>query len=201
MGRRPDPSARAGRARLRVGVLVGLCCYAAAAQAQITLGRLKSLFAERFTRFTEWPPGVLPEGATFVVCVAGTGETADSLVDFAGSTKWKGRPGRAQRVHGAGEVAGCHLLYVSPSEAPRLAQLLKAVADKPILTVGDTPGFAEQGVLVNLYEEQGLMKFEINLAAVKRTGLLLSSQMLRLGRLVGGDTARTDQPEQAPRKQ
>jgi hypothetical protein len=181
-------------AYLRIWLVVALCCYAAAAHAQLTLGRIKSLFAERFTRFIDWPPGALPDGTPFVVCIEGTGETADSLFELARSAKWKGHLGRAQRVHGAGELAGCHLLYLSPSEAPRLPQLLKAVADKPILTVSDGPGFAEQGVLVNLYEEQGLMKFEINLAAVKRTGLVFSSQLLRLGRLVGGDGAPTESP-------
>jgi hypothetical protein len=180
-----------------VCLLVTLC--ASVVSAQITVARLKSLFIERFTRFVDWPRSALPEDATFVVCIMGSGEAADSLFELARATKWKGRPGEGRRVREPGDLDGCHLLYLSASESSRPPPLLKTMADKPLLTVSDTRGFAEQGVLIALYEEQGLMKFDINLPAVKRSGLVFSSQLLRLGRLVGEGAGPT-RPVQSPRR-
>jgi hypothetical protein len=157
----------------------------AAVQAQISVGRLKSLFVERFTRFVEWPAGALPDSAPFVVCIQGTSETAEDLSEFASSRKFKDRLCEVRRVRAGSDLGTCHLLYIAGSEAAQLTQVLSAVAGRPILTVSDATGFADKGVLINLFQENGLMNFEINLLAVKRTKLTFSSQLLRLGRLVG----------------
>lgn len=167
-------------------VLLMLLGQTAEAPAQISVGRLKSLFVERFTRFIEWPEPALPGNAPFVVCIQGTGETADDLAEVARSRKFKERLCEVRRVRAGSDLATCHLVYIASTEAPRLAQVVSAVAGKPILTVSDSPGFGEKGVQINLYQQQQLMNFEINLGVVKRSKLQFSSKLLRLGRLVGG---------------
>src|SRR6185369_4625491 len=81
---------RTRRRRPRTALLVLATLCATAVSAQISVARLKSLFVERFTRFVDWPSGALPQGAAFVVCVAGSGDAADGLFDFARTAKWKG---------------------------------------------------------------------------------------------------------------
>jgi hypothetical protein len=120
-----------------------------------------------------------------VVCVEGTGETADGLFDLASSGKFKERPSQARRVSNGAELDGCNLLYIAASEASRLSRVLSMVGNKPVLTVSDASGFADQGVLINLYQQDRRLRFEINLAAARRTRLVFSSKLLRLGRLVG----------------
>lgn len=161
---------------------------APATHAQLSVGHLKSLFVERFTRFIEWPAASLPPGKAFVVCIAGTGATADDLARVAPTRRFKDRPTEVRRLKPgdhAGAAAACHVLYLAASEGPRLPQVLAAVAGKDVLTISDTSGFAERGVIINLYQEGRFMRFEINAPAVKRSRLVFSSQLLRLGRLVG----------------
>jgi hypothetical protein len=177
--RRRPPRGRWGKLLL-LALLVS-----STADAEISVGRLKSIFVERFTRFIEWPQGTLPAGAPFVVCIQGSGETADNLSEIARSRKFKDRLCEVRRIRAGSDINSCHLLYLSASEAAHLPQVLAASAGRPILTVSDAAGFAEKGVLINLYQEEKLMHFEINLAAVKRSKLTFSSQLLRLGRLVG----------------
>lgn len=153
--------------------------------AQLSVGHVKSLFIERFTRFIEWPPASLPPGKPFVVCIAGGGQTGDDLARVAPSRRFKDRQTVVRRLRLGDDPAACHVLYLGPGESPRLAQILEAVAGKDILTVSDTPGFADRGVIINLYQEGRFMRFEINAPAVKRGRLVFSSQLLRLGRLVG----------------
>ena len=154
------------------------------AHAQISVGRLKGLFVERFTRFIEWPAPALGDSTPFVVCIQGTGDTAENLFEVARSRKFKERPCEVRRVRAGSDLAACHLLYLAASEAARLPQVLAAIADKPILTVSDSTGFAHKGVQINLYQQQQLMSFEINFGAVKRSKLQFSSKLLRLGKLV-----------------
>ena len=54
----------------------------------------------------------------------------------------------------------------------------------PILLFGDTPGFLQRGVMVNLEQVGGRVVFDINLRSLKASGLKLSSKALRLARVV-----------------
>jgi hypothetical protein len=186
--RKAQPSARDSRPRrwlIAIAALV-LVATVSTARAEISVGRLKSLFVERFTRFIDWPAQALPQGAPFVVCIQGTGDTAENLFEVARSRKFKDRPCEVRRVRAGSDLNSCQLLYVAGSEAAHLPEVIAAVAGRPILTVADSAGFADKGVLINLFQDDKLMHFEINLPAVKRSKLTFSSQLLRLGRLVGG---------------
>lgn len=153
-------------------------------RAQLSVGQVKALFIERFTRFIDWPAAALAAGQTFVVCVQGTGGTADDLARVAVSRKFKDRNSAVRRLQPGDDVAGCHILYLAASESPRLERALAAVGGKPILTIGDTPGYGQRGVVINLYQEGRFMRFEINNPAVKRSRLTFSSQLMRLGKPV-----------------
>jgi hypothetical protein len=171
----------------RIAGALALLLLASTATAQISMGRLKSLFVERFTRFIEWPNGTIPDGGLFVVCIQGTGETAENLFEVARSRKFKDRLCEVRRVRAGSDLSACHLLYIASSEAPRLPQVMSAVSGKPILTVSDAEGFGAKGVLINLYQDEKLMQFEVNLPAIRRSKLVFSSQLLRLGRQVGAE--------------
>jgi hypothetical protein len=155
------------------------------------VARRKALFIEQFTRLVEWPPASLPRAGPFVVCAAGTSDTADQLEIIASVVQFKERPCQMRRLQDGADPGSCHLLYLAATEAPRLPHILAAVEDRPVLTVSDTPGFAEKGVEFNLFEEirttpqQGVyVGFEMNAAAVKRSVLVFDPRLLSSGRRV-----------------
>ena len=53
-----------------------------------------------------------------------------------------------------------------------------------VLTVGEQEGFAVRGGIVNLTKEKNKVRFEINLDAAKRAGLKMSSQLLKLAKVI-----------------
>ena len=65
-----------------------------------------------------------------------------------------------------------------------LEKINKKLQGKQVLTVGDTAGFARQGVCINFILVDGKLKFEINPKALARADLNMSSQLLKLGVLV-----------------
>ena len=56
----------------------------------------------------------------------------------------------------------------------------------PVLTVGESPAFVQQGGGVALVRVENRLVFDVNLGAITRSGLRVSPQMLRLAREVVG---------------
>ena len=52
------------------------------------------------------------------------------------------------------------------------------------MTMGDVSGFAQHGVMINFYMEHNKVRFEINEDRVKDSNLSVSSQLLKLARIV-----------------
>jgi hypothetical protein len=152
---------------------------------QISVVQLKAQVIERLTQFIEWPAPDLPANSRFIVCLHGASATADELARVASRRPFKERTCEVRRVQKVTEFGACHLLFISGVEADRLPQILAATGGKPILTVSDQDGFAERGVLVNLFMEGRYVRFQVNLAAVDRSHLFFSSKLLRLARLIG----------------
>ena len=61
---------------------------------------------------------------------------------------------------------------------------MTATRNKPILTLGDTKGFAEKNVLINLYAESKQYPFVINAAAFRESGLKIDYHLLDMAKIV-----------------
>ncbi len=60
-------------------------------------------------------------------------------------------------------------------------QLVKGL---PILTVGETPGFAERGGMIRFTLEDNRVRFEINVEAAREADLNISSRLLTLAKII-----------------
>ena len=56
-----------------------------------------------------------------------------------------------------------------------------------MLTVGETEDFARQGGVIAFYSEGKKIRFEINADLARRLGLKISSELLKLGKVVGAE--------------
>ena len=66
----------------------------------------------------------------------------------------------------------------------KIERVLGALGRQSTLTVGDVKGFAQRGGMINLTKEGRRLRFEVNRRAAERTGIHLSSQLLKLADLV-----------------
>ena len=78
----------------------------------------------------------------------------------------------------------CHLLFICSSEEKELKEIINLVKGHNVLMVGDMKGFLESGGIINFLMEEKKVRFEINVAAVKRAELQIRSQLLRLAKRV-----------------
>lgn len=73
----------------------------------------------------------------------------------------------------------CQIIFLSRSDRANITNIIKLLDDKPILTIADTPGAGQQGVVLNMAVKDGKVVFEASLIIARRNGLKLSSQLLR----------------------
>ena len=147
---------------------------------------IKAEFVERFTRFIDWPDEAFAgPDAPFALCVMGDDPFGDYLDRLARERKIKGRTVRLLHPAKPPELDDCHLAFIAQSESLRIAAIVARTQGKPILTIGDTPGFAQVGVIINFFLDRDLVRFEINLGEAKQSGLVFSAKLLKLGRVVG----------------
>jgi hypothetical protein len=159
---------------------VVLCAGAAVASAQeVPLEyRVKAAYLFNFTKFVEWPPAAVPV-ETFNICIAGRNPFGTALSATLVGENVRGLP-LTNRIVDPSAVASCHVLFVPRTVTA--APYLRAAAMAPVLTVGESPAFLEQGGAINFVLEDGRVRFEINQGAAERAGLRISSRLLQLGR-------------------
>ena len=155
--------------------------------------QIKAVFLEQFTRFIEWPDSsaVSDTSAPFIVAVIGKSPFGSILEKTFSKRKIKQKKTEIRTISTPDEIADCHLLFIASSSKKSLPEILNHTRNKPILTVGDTEGFAQEKVLVNFYLSGKKMKFEINEKAVHESGLVVSYMLLNLARIVDPVRAKT----------
>ena len=104
----------------------------------------------------------------------------DDALEAVRGKSAKGRKVVVLHFRSIEEVKGCDLLFVSASEKGHLSQILKLAHNSHMLTVADQDGFCEAGGMINLVFLKNRVGFEVNVGAVSRAKLRISSQLLKL---------------------
>jgi hypothetical protein len=177
------------RYRPAAPVLVALAFLATTSAAQEpTEHEVKAAFMFHFARLVTWPswPSVAEPDAPFEIAVVGRDPFGDALESTIGSTRVQGRPIRVRRAPTAAALERPpQLLFVADTDPSAARRALAAVEARPVLTVGEAPGFAESGGMIGFrLTPDGRVTFDVNLASAERSGLRVSSQLLRVARVV-----------------
>ena len=150
----------------------------------ITDDEIKAALMFKFPVYVRWPDDaethLIDE---FKCCVLGNDRLADLMSGFNGKTLMD-KTIRVRRISDIASLEDCRMLFIGSPGGGALCKVLRAVRGKPILTVGDGEGFAENGVIINFIVVDGSVRFEINPEAAKRAGLDISSKLLRLAEIV-----------------
>ena len=77
----------------------------------------------------------------------------------------------------------CELLFIANAQTSRSSVGLRGIKALPVLTVSDGPTFSQTGGMIELFVEDGKMRFLVNLEAVEKSGLHLSSRFLGLAKV------------------
>jgi hypothetical protein len=184
-------------ARTRVSpLLVFLLLLAPAARSfaadpqTLTEYQIKAGFFFNFTRFVDWPESAFVTASSpILVCVLGETPLTDLLTDVALGKVVNGRAVSIRRVKASDDLRQCNLLFISAEEERHTAEILASVKKTNTLTVGETPGFAQAGGMINFSIQENKVKLELNLEATTRAGLKVNSKLIAVSRLVSHNSA------------
>lgn len=82
------------------------------------------------------------------------------------------------------ELTDTNILYIPPSNAKNLSDILSQLDGKNILTVSDIRGFAEKNGMMQIYFVSQKVKLKVNLDVAKRENLKISSSLLRIAKVI-----------------
>ncbi len=74
--------------------------------------------------------------------------------------------------------------FIGGDAAGQIDRILRQVANRSVLVIGDTPGLARRGVAINFYLQRDRVRFEINPDALRRAGLAAEAQLFDVARIV-----------------
>ena len=150
---------------------------------------LKAIFIFNFLKYVEWPENAFEAAdSPIVVGVLGRDPFGEVLDDIA--TRMSAVADRrvvVRRYPTVEAVSESHVLFVAASERKSSRELLSGGCGRPILTIGEQRGFAENGGVINFFTDKKRIRFEINRSCAEAAGLRLSAQLLKLARVVGDD--------------
>ncbi len=188
-------TARRVTAAMALVTTVMVCAAAAhlrqgsGAQAQVPSGGpgeddVKAAYVYNFTKFVEWPASAFSGPADPLnVCVVGDAAVQSAVERILAGEQVEGRALKLVAPPPEG-AAGCHVLFVGRGGSERGVRLLTSAGTAPMLTVGDSPRFLQQGGMIAFVVEERRVRFDISLTAAERVGLKLSSKLLRVARHV-----------------
>jgi hypothetical protein len=157
------------------------------AQAPVDERVYKATFLFNFAQFVEWPPASFADPREpIVIGVLGQDPFGTILEDLVEGDLAQGRSLTVHRFSKVEDVKVCHILFVSASERASFSRIFAALKGRPVLTVGDVPGFAAGGGIIGFVNDGKFVRMQANLAAARASGLTISSNILRLSTIVRG---------------
>jgi len=164
-------------------------------QAQEPEQRLKAAFLYNFARFVEWPGDASVSGsAPLTYCVLGSGPLHSALEESLAGKAINGRPIVVRQMARPEDALACQVAFIGLDEKKRLAEVLAALNGAAVLTVADFEQFASCGGMIQLIKEANKFRFAVNVDAVHRHGLRVSSRLLQLAEVVHDSGAVKSKP-------
>jgi len=191
------------RSRLIVAVLLCLS-VAGGANAQSSASAasaeylIKAGFIYNFAQLVQWPSAAFSQAdSPIVIGILGTDPFGTSIDRVVENKKLDGHNLIVKRLRWSKDLRDlteCNILFISSSEKEHIADVINMVKWLPILTIGETPGFAARGGIINLTLEDNKVRFEVNIGAAKQANLNISSRLLALAKIVpqGGDGRKSE---------
>lgn len=153
--------------------------------------QVKAVYLFNFGKFVEWPATAI-KGDTFTICVLGEDPFGRALDATLAGEAIDNRKLVARRITSVRDATDCQILFVSASEAPRVADIVASLSKSGTLTVSDMPGFTSKGGMIQFVLTENKVRFDVNLTAAEKEGLTISSQLLKVAANVTKEPPATD---------
>ena len=155
-------------------------------QAESVEYRIKAAFMEKITRFINWSAlsSVQNDKIPFRLCVLGENPFGGELRNMASISHIKEKVTELVFLDNVNMNSRCDMLFIAQSKQHDLKSVLEQLSASPVLTVGDSPDFVNQGVMINFIYTDNRIQLEINTHTAQLAKFKISSRLLKLASTV-----------------
>jgi YfiR/HmsC-like len=149
--------------------------------------RIKAAYLFNFSQYVEWPPDAFKDANDpLTYCTIGD-DPFQGMLDESLNAKSAGKhPLRVQHLRPPENFQACQILFIGTNEKKRVAEVLETLKQSPVLVVGESSHFVQQGGTVGFLSEDNTIRFEVNLDAAQRARLNISATLLSVAKTVIG---------------
>ncbi len=133
---------------------------------------LKADFLYRFVDYVYWKD--YSNKQTFKIAILEQSPITASLLNMAKNKKME-----IKEYNSLNEISFCHILFVPYNCSVPIETILSKFSGKPVLIVTEQNGYGKKGVHVNFVKSENKLKFEVNLKAINKSGIGISSFLLQ----------------------
>jgi len=150
---------------------------------------VEAAYLFNFARFMHDPPHTTN---VFTIGVWGKNPFGVTLDQLTAHEQVDGRTLRIVPVTTADDARLCDILFISDSETTKLDKDVASLQGSGTLTVSNAPGFLDHGGMIQFVVLSHRVRFAVNLNAVNRGKITLSSELLKVALSVTGSTSPTE---------
>jgi len=177
--------AHAALAPATAALILLIATAAAPAQSKPSEYDIKAAYLFNFGKFMRHSTAYVPR-ATFDICILGHDPIGRTIDDIAANESIDNLPVRVIRIPDVTNAKSCRIVYITASEDVHLREDMAILAGTDVLTVSDSPTFLQVGGMVQFVLVSNHVRFAVNLNALNRSHLALSSELLRVAASVTG---------------
>ena len=155
-------------------------CIKFEAKAQVSSAKMEAVYLYNFTKYINWTAG----GDKFTIGVIGSPEMKEEL-DKSLTGKKVGTKDIEIKDISVGQVTDCSIIYLGSSQSNSLSTVNTKIKGKNILLVAQDD-LAEKGACISFFMQSGKLKFKLNQAALKDSGLKTSENLLTFATVISG---------------
>ncbi len=145
---------------------------------------IKAGFLVNFARLVEWPPVSSTEKESKIVIGILDPEPFGESLEAISDKEIHGKKITIVVCDETTDFTGIHILFLNSKDAAYRRAIVHQIGTSPILTIGESPGFAKDEGIINFYKLKNKLRFEINKTRADDAGLKISSRLLKLGRII-----------------
>lgn len=165
------------------GLLSVFClpCFAAGqAFAKANPGQVEAAFLRNFAHYVTWPAEAFAEDRShWNICILGRDPFGEVLEKtFQGRTE-QGRTFETFRAEALDKLPTCQIVFVAYKEAAQRRAALTELKNRPVLTVGDAPGFLQEGGIIR-FQVGDYVEMSVNLDQARSVSLKIQTKMLEV---------------------
>jgi hypothetical protein len=165
------------------GLLLLFCLpYCAAGQGYeiANPSKVEAAFLRNFARYVTWPAHAFAEDRSpWNICILGGDPFGEVLEKtFKGRTE-QGRTFEILRAEALDNLPSCQIVFVAYKEAAKRRAALAELKNRPVLTVGDAPGFLHEGGIIR-FQVEDYVEMSVNLDQARSVSLKIQTKMLEV---------------------